>query len=132
MITRRSALAIAASIPTALSFRARAADTPGISSTEIKIGNTMPYSGPASAYGSVGKADAAFFQWLNDQGGVAGRKINFISLDDGYSPPKTVEQTRRLVEDDQVAFVFDALGTPTNTAVHRYLNQKKVPQLFIS
>jgi branched-chain amino acid transport system substrate-binding protein len=132
MITRRSALAVAASIPTAVSFRALAADTPGVSATEIKIGNTMPYSGPASAYGSVGKADTAFFQWVNDQGGVAGHKINFISLDDGYSPPRTVEQTRRLVEDDQVAFVFDALGTPTNTAVHRYLNQKKVPQLFVS
>jgi branched-chain amino acid transport system substrate-binding protein len=132
MITRRSALAAAASIPTAVSFRALAADTPGITATEIKIGNTMPYSGPASAYSSVGKADAAFFQWLNDQGGIAGRKINFITLDDGYSPPRTVEQTRRLVEDDQVAFVFDALGTPTNTAVHRYLNQKKVPQLFVS
>ena len=92
----------------------------------------MPYSGPASAYSSVGKADAAFFQWLNDQGGIAGRKINFISLDDAYTPPRTVEQTRRLVEDDQVAFVFNALGTPTNSAVHRYLNQKKVPQLFVS
>jgi branched-chain amino acid transport system substrate-binding protein len=133
MITRRSVLAAAAvGLPSTASFRALAADTPGVNQTEIKIGNTMPYSGPASAYGSVGKADAAFFQWLNDQGGVAGRKINFISLDDGYSPPRTVEQTRRLVEDDQVAFLFDALGTPTNSAVHRYLNQKKVPQLFVS
>jgi branched-chain amino acid transport system substrate-binding protein len=132
MITRRSALAAAVSLPTTVSFRALAADTPGVSATEIKIGNTMPYSGPASSYSSVGKADAAFFQWLNDQGGIAGRKINFISLDDGYTPPRTVEQTRRLVEDDQVAFVFNALGTPTNSAVHRYLNQKKVPQLFIS
>ena len=104
MITRRSALAAAVSLPAAISVRALAGDTPGVTATEIKIGNTMPYSGPASAYGSVGKADAAFFQWLNDQGGVAGRKINFISLDDGYSPPRTVEQTRRLVEDDQVAF----------------------------
>jgi branched-chain amino acid transport system substrate-binding protein len=112
--------------------RALAAGTPGVTETEIKIGNTMPYSGPASAYSSVGKADAAFFQWLNDQGGVAGHKINFISLDDAYTPPRTVEQTRRLVEDDQVAFVFNALGTPTNSAVHRYLNQKKVPQLFVS
>jgi branched-chain amino acid transport system substrate-binding protein len=131
MITRRSALAAAVSLP-AVSFRATAAETPGVSATEIKIGNTMPYSGPASAYSSVGKADAAFFQWLNDQGGIAGRKINFVSLDDAYSPPRTVEQTRRLVEDDQVAFVFNALGTPTNSAVHRYLNQKKVPQLFVS
>ncbi|HEY4043562.1 MAG TPA: ABC transporter substrate-binding protein [Rhodopila sp.] len=132
MITRRSALAAAASLPAAVSFRAVAADPPGVSATEIKIGNTMPYSGPASAYSSVGKADAAFFQWLNDQGGIAGRKINFISLDDAYSPPRTVEQTRRLVEDDQVAFAFGAIGTPTNTAVQRYLNQKKVPQLFIA
>ena len=113
-------------------FQALAAEIFGVSATEIKIGNTVPYSGPASAYSSVGKADAAFFQWLNDQGGIAGRKINFISLDDAYTPPRTVEQTRRLVEDDQVAFVFNALGTPTNSAVHRYLNQKKVPQLFVS
>ena len=132
MITRRATLAGAAALPAAVSFGARAADTPGVTATEIKIGNTMPYSGPASSYSSVGKADAAFFQWLNEQGGVAGRKINFISLDDGYSPPRTVEQTRRLVEQDQVAFVFDALGTPTNSAVQRYLNQRRVPQLFVN
>ena len=131
MITRRSTIAAAVGLPT-VGFRALAAETPGVSATEIQIGNTVPYSGPASAYSSVGKADAAFFQWLNDQGGIAGRKINFISLDDAYTPPRTVEQTRRLVEDDQVAFVFNALGTPTNSAVHRYLNQKKVPQLFVS
>jgi branched-chain amino acid transport system substrate-binding protein len=131
MITRRSTLAAAVGLPM-VGFRALAAETPGVSATEIRIGNTVPYSGPASAYSSVGKADAAFFQWLNDQGGIAGRKINFISLDDAYTPPRTVEQTRRLVEDDQVAFVFNALGTPTNSAVHRYLNQKKVPQLFVS
>jgi branched-chain amino acid transport system substrate-binding protein len=124
MITRRSTLAAAVGLPM-VGFRALAAETPGVSATEIKIGNTVPYSGPASAYSSVGKADAAFFQWLNDQGGIAGRKINFISLDDAYTPPRTVEQTRRLVEDDQVAFVFNALGTPTNTAAHRYLNQKR-------
>ena len=137
MITRRTILAGAVGVPAAISLRAGslragAADTPGVSATEIKIGNTMPYSGPASAYASVGKADAAFFQWLNDQGGVAGRKITFLSLDDGYSPPRTVEQTRRLVEEEQVAFMFNGLGTPTNSAVQRYLNQKKVPQLFIS
>ena len=132
MLTRRAALAGAAALPAAASLGARAADTPGVSGAEIKIGNTMPYSGPASAYSSVGKADAAFFQWLNEQGGVAGRKINFISLDDGYTPPRTVEQTRRLVEADRVAFVFDALGTPTNSAVQRYLNQRKVPQLFVN
>ncbi|MBV8615232.1 MAG: ABC transporter substrate-binding protein [Acetobacteraceae bacterium] len=132
MLTRRAALAGAAALPAAASLGARAADTPGVSAAEIKIGNTMPYSGPASAYSSVGKADAAFFQWLNEQGGVAGRKINFTSLDDGYTPPRTVEQTRRLVEADRVAFVFDALGTPTNSAVQRYLNQRKVPQLFVN
>ena len=132
MLTRRAALAGAAALPAAASLGARAADTPGVSAAEIKIGNTMPYSGPASAYSSVGKADAAFFHWLNEQGGVAGRKINFISLDDGYTPPRTVEQTRRLVEADRVAFVFDALGTPTNSAVQRYLNQRKVPQLFVN
>src|SRR3954467_13714892 len=131
MITRRLALAGAITLPAAPGLRAHAADTPGVTATEIKIGNTMPYGGPASAYGSIGKADAAFFQWLNEQGGIAGRRINFISLDDGYSPPRTVEQTRRLVEDEKVAFMFDALGTPTNSAVHRYLNQKKVPQLFV-
>ncbi|HJS86478.1 MAG TPA: ABC transporter substrate-binding protein [Acetobacteraceae bacterium] len=132
MITRRTMLAGAAAFPVAAGFGARAADTPGVTATEIKVGNTMPYSGPTSAYSSIGKADAAFFQWLNEQGGVAGRRINFISLDDGYSPPRTVEQTRRLVEQDQVAFMFDALGTPTNSAVQRYLNQKKVPQLFVN
>jgi branched-chain amino acid transport system substrate-binding protein len=132
MITRRRALAGAATLPALTGLRAHAADTPGVTATEIKIGNTMPYGGPASAYGSIGKADTAFFQWLNEQGGIAGRRINFISLDDGYSPPRTVEQTRRLVEDDKVAFMFDALGTPTNSAVHRYLNQKKVPQLFVN
>jgi branched-chain amino acid transport system substrate-binding protein len=107
-------------------------NAPGVTATEIKIGNTMPYSGPASAYGAIGKADAAYFQMINDQGGVNGRKINFITLDDGYSPPKTVEQTRRLVEQDEVAFVFDGLGTPSTSAVQKYLNQKKIPQLFVA
>src|SRR6516225_9202025 len=109
-----------------------AADTPGVTATEIKIGNTNPYSGPASAYSVVGKLEAAFFKMINDQGGVAGRKINFISLDDGYSPPKTVEQVRRLVEEDQVAFLFNTLGTATNSAIQRYVNEKKVPNLFVS
>ena len=112
--------------------RATAADTPGVTATEIKIGNTVPYSGPASAYGVIGKLESAFFGMVNEQGGVAGHKINFISLDDGYSPPKTVEQIRRLVEQEQVAFIFDTLGTPTNTAIVRYMNQKKVPHLFVS
>ena len=134
MITRRTTLisgAAALAAPAVLR-RAWAAATPGVTANEIKIGNTMPYSGPASAYSSVGKADAGFFKWVNDQGGVGGHKINFISYDDGYSPPKTVEQVRRLVEEDQVAFLFHTLGTPTNSAIERYCNQKKVPQLFVA
>jgi branched-chain amino acid transport system substrate-binding protein len=107
-------------------------DTPGVTATEIKIGNTNPHSGPASAYSVIAKLEAAFFKMVDDQGGVAGRKINFISLDDGYSPPKTVEQVRRLVEEDQVAFLFNTLGTATNSAIQRYVNEKKVPHLFIS
>jgi branched-chain amino acid transport system substrate-binding protein len=109
-----------------------AGDLPGVTATEIKIGNTNAYSGPASAYGVVAKAETAFFQMVNDQGGVAGHKINFISYDDGYSPPRTVEQVRRLIEEDQVALLFSTLGTAPNTAIQRYVNQKKVPQLFIS
>ena len=105
---------------------------PGASNTEIKIGNTMPYSGPASAYGIIGKTEAAYFTMINQQGGINGRKINFISRDDGYSPPKTVEQVRQLVEQDQVLFLFSTLGTPTNTAIHSYLNDNKVPQLFVA
>jgi branched-chain amino acid transport system substrate-binding protein len=107
-------------------------DMPGVTATEIKIGNTDAYSGPASAYSVIAKLETAFFKMVNDQGGVAGRKINFISLDDGYSPPKTVEQVRRLVEEDQVALLFNTLGTPTNSAIYRYVNQKQVPHLFIS
>ena len=105
---------------------------PGVTSKQIEIGQTMPYSGPASAYGTIGKAEAAYFKMVNDEGGINGRKIKLISLDDSYSPPKTVEQIRKLVEDDQVLFIFQSLGTPTNTAVHKYLNAKKVPQLFVA
>ena len=105
---------------------------PGASDTEIKIGNTMPYSGPASAYGTIGKTEAAYFKKVNDEGGINGRKINFITLDDGYSPPKTVEMARRLVEQDEVLFLFGTLGTPSNTAIHKYMNAKKVPQLFVA
>jgi branched-chain amino acid transport system substrate-binding protein len=105
---------------------------PGVSDTEIKIGNTMPYSGPASAYGAVGKSEAAYFAMINDQGGIGGRKINFISRDDAYSPPKTVEVVRKLVEEDRVLLLFGALGTPPNTAIQNYLNDNKVPQLFIA
>ncbi len=112
--------------------RAWAADAPGVTATEIKIGNTNPYSGPASAYGAIGRGLTAYFKRLNENGGFEGRKINFITYDDGYSPPKTVEQTRRLVEQDGVAFTMNALGTPTQTSVQRYMNQKKVPQIFVS
>ena len=105
---------------------------PGVSDTEIKIGNTMPYSGPASAYGAVGKSDAAYFAMINDQGGINGRKINFVSRDDGYSPPKTVELARQLVEEEHVLLLFNTLGTPPNTAIQGYLNENKVPHLFIA
>jgi branched-chain amino acid transport system substrate-binding protein len=105
---------------------------PGVTDNEIKIGQTMPYSGPGSAYGTIGKSEAAYFKMINDQGGINGRKINLISLDDAYTPPRTVEQIRKLVEDDQVLLVFQALGTAHNTAIQKYMNAKKVPQLFVS
>jgi branched-chain amino acid transport system substrate-binding protein len=105
---------------------------PGATDTEIKIGNIMPYSGPASAYGVIGKTEAAYFKKINDAGGINGRKINFISYDDGYSPPKTVEQARKLVESDEVLLIFNSLGTPPNSAIHKYMNAKKVPQLFVA
>ena len=104
----------------------------GATDTEIKIGNIMPYSGPASAYGIIGKTEAAYFNKINSEGGINGRKINFISLDDGYSPPKTVEMVRRLVEQDEVLLVFQTLGTAANTAIQKYMNTKKVPQLFVA
>nr|WP_294517440.1 ABC transporter substrate-binding protein [uncultured Rhodopila sp.] len=134
MLHRRALLTTAAAagfVPAAPAIL-RAAETPGVTATEIRIGNTMPYSGPASAYGTIGKAIAARFRMANDDGGFAGRKVNFISYDDGYSPPKTVEQTRRLIEDDKVAALFGQLGTPTNSAIVRYVNQKKVPHLFLA
>ena len=105
---------------------------PGATDTEIKIGNIMPYSGPASAYGVIGKTEAAYFKKINDAGGINGRKINFISYDDAYSPPKTVEQARKLVESDEVLLIFNSLGTPPNSAIHKYMNSKKVPQLFVA
>ncbi len=111
---------------------ARAENAPGVTDTEIKIGQTMPYSGPASAYGTIGRSAAAYFATVNAQGGVNGRKINLISLDDGFTPPKTVEQTRKLVEQEGVAFIFQPLGTPTNVATRKYLNGKKIPTLFIA
>ncbi len=109
-----------------------AGDSTGVTATELKIGNTCAYSGPASAYGVIGRCEQAFFRMVNDQGGIAGRKINFISYDDGYSPPRTVEQARRLVEQDRVAFLFQTLGTPCNSAIVRYVNQRKVPHLFVA
>jgi branched-chain amino acid transport system substrate-binding protein len=133
MITRRFLLqsAAAAAAYSAQGFRAaRAENAPGVTDTEIKIGQTMPYSGPASAYGVIGRAEAAYFKMINEQGGVNGRKITFISLDDAYSPTNTVEQTRRLIEDEHVAFIFGSLGTP-NLAVRPYLNDNKIPDLFL-
>ena len=105
---------------------------PGASDTEIKVGNIMPYSGPASAYGTIGKAQAAYFRMINEQGGINGRKITFISYDDAYSPPKTVEQARKLVEGDEVLLIFQSLGTAPNSAIQKYMNAKKVPQLFVA
>ncbi len=133
-LTRRTILAAAPSILTVASLPARAAkkyDT-GVTDTEIKIGNTCFYTGPASSYGTIGKAMAAYYKMVNDQGGVNGRKITFLSYDDAYSPPKTVEQTRRLVEQHGVLLMAGPLGTPTNSAIWHYMNQKKVPQLFVS
>ena len=104
----------------------------GATDTEIKIGNIMPYSGPASAYGIIGRTEAAYFKKINDAGGINGRKINFVSYDDAYSPPKAVEQARKLVESDEVLLIFNSLGTPSNSAIHKYMNSKKVPQLFVA
>jgi len=135
MLSRRTLLKTTAASAVALAARslpARAANAPGVTATEIKIGQTMPYSGPASAYGAIGKAELAYFKKINDEGGINGRKINLLSVDDGYSPPKTVEQTRKLVEQDEVAFIFQSLGTPSNSAIQKYLNDKKVPQLFVA
>jgi branched-chain amino acid transport system substrate-binding protein len=134
-IMKRIMLPIAALLAAALAAPAALAQKkydPGASDTEIKIGNINPYSGPASAYGTIGKTIAAYMKMVNEHGGINGRKINFISLDDSYSPPKTVEMARKLVEQDQVLFIFQSLGTPTNTAIHKYMNAKKVPQLFVA
>ncbi len=133
MLHRRTLLGGAAAIAaTPYVGRARAAQAPGITATEIKFGNTYPYSGPASGYATIAKTEAAYFRMINEQGGVNGRKLNFISYDDAASPPKTVEQTRRLIEQDGVAFLFNPLGTASNTAIVKYVNQKKVPHLFLA
>ncbi|MBR0842988.1 ABC transporter substrate-binding protein [Bradyrhizobium liaoningense] len=128
------ALSAALALCTAMSSAAQAQtkyDT-GASDTEIKIGNIMPYSGPASAYAAIGRAEEAYFNKINAEGGIGGRKIKFISYDDGYSPPKTVEQARKLVENDGVLLIFGSLGTSTNSAIRKYMNEKKVPQLFVA
>jgi ABC-type branched-subunit amino acid transport system substrate-binding protein len=105
---------------------------PGVTDTEIKLGQTMPYSGPASAYSNYGKLETGYFQMINDRGGINGRKVRLISLDDGFSPPKTVEQTRKLIEEEQVLMIFGSLGTAPNSAIMRYLNDRKVPQIFLA
>jgi len=135
VVTSRVAIASAAFILLAASSSGALAqkkyDT-GATDTEIKIGNIMPYSGPASAYGIIGRTEAAYFKKINDAGGINGRKINFVSYDDAYSPPKAVEQARKLVESDEVLLIFNSLGTPSNSAIHKYMNSKKVPQLFVA
>jgi len=129
---KRSILFLAVFLGFALPAAAQKKYDPGASDREIKIGNTNPYSGPASAYGTIGKSIAAYFKMVNEQGGINGRRINFISYDDSYSPPKTVEMARKLVEQDEVLFVFQTLGTPSNTAIHKYMNMKKVPQMHVA
>jgi branched-chain amino acid transport system substrate-binding protein len=134
-LKRRSVLAFGVGAALGVPFSAARAQKrydPGASDSEIKVGQTMAYSGPASAYGTIGRVEAAYFKKVNDEGGVNGRKINFASVDDAYSPAKAVEMTRRLVEQDEVLLVFGGLGTPSNTAIHKYMNAKKVPQLFVA
>jgi ABC-type branched-subunit amino acid transport system substrate-binding protein len=132
-IARRSILAAAPAALTLAALPARAKQYgPGVTDTEIRIGNTGPYSGPASSYGTIPKSMAAYYRMINEKGGVNGRRINFISYDDGYAPPKTVEMTRKLVEEDEVLAIASPLGTPTNSATWHYLNQHRVPQLFIA
>ena len=124
--------ALALAFASTSAFAQKAKYDTGATDTEIKIGNIMPYSGPASSYSVIGKTEAAYFNKINAEGGINGRKINFISYDDGYTPPKTVEQARKLVESDEVLFIFNSLGTPPNSAIHKYMNAKKVPQLFVA
>src|ERR1700684_103073 len=124
-----TATTVAVALSASSAYAQKKYDT-GATDTEIKIGQTLPFSGPASAYASIGKTQAAYFNMINEQGGVNGRKINLIQYDDSYSPPKAVEQVRKLVESDEVLFMFQMLGKPSNPAVQKYLNTKKVPQLF--
>src|ERR1700758_92142 len=134
VFTDAKKIAVAAILTTALATAAYAQKKydPGATDTEIMTGNIMPYSGPASAYATIGKTEAAYFNKLNAEGGINGRKIDFISYDDGYSPPKAVEQARKLVESDEVLLIFNSLGTPSNSAIQKYMNGKKVPQLFVA
>src|SRR5258708_24717316 len=126
-----AAIAAAAALATTAANAQKKYD-PGASDTEIGIGNIMPYSGPASAYGVIGKVEAAYFNKINAEGGINSRKINFINYDDGFSPPKAVEQARKLVESDEVLLIFQSLGTQSNSAIQKYMNAKKVPQLFVA
>ena len=132
MRSKNTFLALALTLALALPYGMAWAADPGVTATEIKIGNTNPYSGPASAYGTIGKAIGAYFKKVNEEGGINGRKINFITYDDAYSPPKTVEMVRKLVEQDQVLLVFQPLGTPSNSSIHKYMNEQQVPQLFVA
>ena len=134
VLSHATSVALAGLLAVAVASNANAQKKydPGATDTEIKIGNIMPYSGPASAYATIGKTEAAYFNKINSEGGINGRKINFVSYDDGYSPPKTVEQARKLVESDEVLLIFNPLGTPGNTAIQKYMNSKKVPQIFVS
>jgi branched-chain amino acid transport system substrate-binding protein len=131
-LTAALGAAVAAFVLTSGSALAQKKYDTGATDTEVKVGNIVPYSGPASAYGIIGKSEEAYFKMINENGGINGRKIKFISYDDAYSPPKAVEQVRKLVESDEVLVVFSALGTPSNTAIQKYLNAKKVPQLLVA
>src|SRR2546423_1209255 len=137
MMPRLRSFTVLAALAAAATIGATAANAqkkydPGASDAEIKIGNIMPYSGPASSYGVIGKTEAAYFEKINAEGGINGRKIKFISYDDAYSPPKAIEQARKLVESDEVLLIFQPLGTPSNSAIQKYMNSKKVPQLFVA
>src|SRR5213082_4212591 len=129
VLSHAKSIAFAAIFAAALASAASAQKKydPGATDTEIKVGNIMPYSGPLSAYATIGKTEAAYFRKINEEGGINGRKINFISYDDGYNPPKTVEQARRLIENDEVLLIFNSLGTPGNSAIQKYMNVKPVP-----
>ena len=130
-VTYRCLIGLALALSAASAIAADKKYGPGVSDTEIKIGQTMPYSGPASSFGTTGRTASAYYRMINDQGGVNGRKITFLSLDNEYSPPKSAELARRLVEQDEVLGIFGSLGTPPNVAMQRYLNEHKVPQFFV-